>query len=106
MPSFGVDQHQSLIGGQAAQGRRSYGVGAIGKAGPGEIERGQGDGEGLVQFADPHLAERILTDDIYWRERLKPRAAFRASASDDDLFDVAGVGRVGGRGGCCKQAGG
>ncbi len=75
-------------GDESAQRGRSNRVGAVGKAGPREVERRQQDRQRLIDLGDADVGERFAADDIHGHRGLDGRAIGHARAGDDDLLDL------------------
>jgi hypothetical protein len=85
--SLAVDQYQRLIGGKAAQRCRADRVGAVGKPGPREIERGQRSGQRLVDLDDADILQLLGRYDVHRNGGVECRAIRNARTGHDDLFE-------------------
>jgi hypothetical protein len=81
-----VQQHQGLVGRQAAQGGRTHRVGAVGHGRTREVDRRRQVGQGLGQFGRALPGQGLAVDDVDRRHGVEPRAR-DAGAGDDDLVD-------------------
>src|SRR5690606_25099739 len=105
--ALAVDQHQHLVGRQAAQLRRADGRSAVGQGRAREVERGQGAGQRGGQLGGAGGTEGFAADDVDRRLRLGNGAVAHAGAGDDDGVEGAGGGGLAllGKGGDGNQRG-
>ena len=75
-------------GDKPAQRGRADRVGAVGEAGPREVERRQRDRQRLVDLGDADVRERFAADDVDGHRGFERRAIGDARAGDDDLLDL------------------
>ncbi len=102
--ALAIDQHQHLIGRQAAQLRGTDRAGAIAQRRAREVQRGQGARQRGGQFRGAGGLQRFGADDVDRRLRLGHGAVRHAGAGDDDR--IQGVGRGSRRRGGLGQGGG
>ncbi len=98
LAALAVDEHQHLVGREAAQGGGADGVGAVRQGRAREVQGGQGLRQGLRQFGAAVVGKRRAGHDVDRRDGVEAAARRGATAGDDQF---AQFGRRGGvRGGC------
>ena len=90
MAALAVDQHQRLVGAEAAQGRRAKHIGAVGDRRLREVERRHQLVEDLAGFGLAAVADGFRADDVDRDRAVGDGSVGAAGAGDDDRRFVRG----------------